>query len=468
MQVPGGEGVSYGGASAPPRAGASVGGLSWPSSDPVVVAGPAQTSAATGPGAGPKASASASVSGVELFGGQITVGRAELHANASATGDGASGGLGGSTASGVTVLGQAVAAVPNTSVALGDWGHAVVLEQAVVNEAGAYRGFVVGLHVTLTAAHGGLPAGTEILVGYAEAAAQAPPSPAPPPPEQPSGGSSGGDGSSGSDGDGAGSSGDGDGDGTSGDGGGGASIPKEPTEPPPGARPSEPPAIVRDPPPGVQPQITGAGYVFPVYGAASFSDDFAAARATTGWHHGNDIFAPLGAPILAVADGTLFSVGWNGVGGHRLWLRDRQGNEYYYAHLSAFSPLAENGAQVEAGDVLGFVGTSGDAQGTPPHLHFEIHPAGLLGLGYDGVVNPYPYLVAWYARRDAGEISADVPVSVPQAPSAVVGWQDISAASGIVPGAVEEAWAAPLLLGEATGLTLPPERPQLVGRDPGF
>jgi hypothetical protein len=225
---------------------------------------------------------------------------------------------------------------------------------------------------------------------------------------------------------------------------------------------------VRDPPPDLRPQITGAGYVFPVYGPASFTDDFAAARASTGWHHGNDIFAPLGAPVLAVADGTLFSVGWNTIGGHRLWLRDRQGNEYYYAHLSAFSPLAADGAQVEAGDVVGFVGATGDAVGTPPHLHFEIHPAALLGLGYDGVVNPYPYLVAWNARRDAGEVAAGQVASAPQAASAVLGWQDISSASGITPGAVQRAYDAPLLLGEATGLTLPPERPALVGREPGF
>ena len=101
-----------------------------------------------------------------------------------------------------------------------------------------------------------------------------------------------------------------------------------------------------------------------------------AARAGVGWHHGEDIFAPLGAPLLAVADGTVFSVGWNDLGGYRLWLRDRQGNQFYYAHLSAFSPLARNGNEVHAGDVVGFVGNTGDAQSTPYHLHFEIHPVG--------------------------------------------------------------------------------------------
>jgi len=147
----------------------------------------------------------------------------------------------------------------------------------------------------------------------------------------------------------------------------------------------------------VTPPLDPKGYVFPVYGQSSFGDTYGAARGDVsgGWHHGDDIFAPLGAPLLAVAHGTVFSVGWNKVGGWRLWLRDDKGWEYYYAHLSAYSPLAVNGAIVNAGDVLGFVGDTGDAKGTPFHLHFEVHPVGLLGLGYDGAVDPTSYLDAW-------------------------------------------------------------------------
>ena len=74
-----------------------------------------------------------------------------------------------------------------------------------------------------------------------------------------------------------------------------------------------------------------------------------------------------------MADGTVFSVGWNDIGGYRLWLRDQGGNEFYYAHLSAYSPFAVNGRQVKAGTVLGFMGNTGDASTTPYHLHFEIH-----------------------------------------------------------------------------------------------
>jgi murein DD-endopeptidase MepM/ murein hydrolase activator NlpD len=147
--------------------------------------------------------------------------------------------------------------------------------------------------------------------------------------------------------------------------------------------------------------LAGGGYVFPIAGEASFSDSFGLPRPTT-WHHGIDVFAAHGTPLVAVADGTLFNVGWNDVGGERLWLRDAAGNEFYYAHLSGYSPLARDGAVVRAGDVIGFVGDTGDAKGTPAHLHFEIHPPDLSDQGYDGVVNPYPYLVAWRAGVAAG------------------------------------------------------------------
>src|SRR4029077_6906629 len=80
-------------------------------------------------------------------------------------------------------------------------------------------------------------------------------------------------------------------------------------------------------PPTVTPKLTSGGYVFPVYGPSGYGDTFGAPRGDVsgGWHHGDDIFAPLGAPILAVASGTVFSVGWNEIGGWRLWLRDSGG-----------------------------------------------------------------------------------------------------------------------------------------------
>jgi murein DD-endopeptidase MepM/ murein hydrolase activator NlpD len=199
-------------------------------------------------------------------------------------------------------------------------------------------------------------------------------------------------------------------------------------------------------PEGLDVRLTSGGYVFPIYGPVGFSDTFGAGRATTGWHHGEDIFAPLGAPVLAVTDGTVFSVGWNDVGGLRVWLRDRDGNEFYYAHLSAFSQLAVNGNQVEAGDVLGFVGNTGDAEHTPYHLHFEIHPSSLLHKGYDGVTNPYRYLVAWQRLSDVAITgvagwAAPIPpgAKAPRPGAILLQVTDISRANGLDPASLRRA-----------------------------
>ena len=144
-------------------------------------------------------------------------------------------------------------------------------------------------------------------------------------------------------------------------------------------------------------------------------------------------------------------MGWNDVGGYRLWLRDTQGNQFYYAHLSAFSPLAQNGAEVKAGDVVGFMGNSGDAAGTPYHLHFEIHPLGMLHMGYDGVVSAYPYLVAWRrcrghrlpGRRGLGA-AANATATAPKPGAILLQVSDISTASGLRPGSVARAFVAPV------------------------
>jgi hypothetical protein len=167
-----------------------------------------------------------------------------------------------------------------------------------------------------------------------------------------------------------------------------------------------------------------------------------------------------------VAHGTVFSVGWNKIGGWRLWLRDDRGWEYYYAHLSAYSPLAVNGAVVEAGDVLGFVGNTGDAQGTPYHLHFEVHPVQLLGLGYDGAVDPTKYLDAWRRLEDVrfdaatGWMPSNA-ASAPKAGAILLQSSDISSASGLDPASLQRAIAPSATEGEG-GLLQPRAQPPAV------
>ena len=154
--------------------------------------------------------------------------------------------------------------------------------------------------------------------------------------------------------------------------------------------------------PDVTPKLTAAHYVFPVYGPSAYSDTFGAARADVsgGWHHGDDIFAPLGAPILAVADGTVFSVGWNDVGAGASGCATRRGTSSTTRTSPPTPRSPSTAARVHAGDVLGFVGNTGDAATTPSHLHFEVHPVSLLFLGYDGAVNPTKYLDAWRRLED--------------------------------------------------------------------
>jgi len=150
--------------------------------------------------------------------------------------------------------------------------------------------------------------------------------------------------------------------------------------------------------------VPGLGYkprhfVFPVDGGASFVDTYGAGRNDIydGWHHGDDLFAPLGTPIVAVARGTLSLVGWNELGGWRVWLTDNKGNSFYYAHLAGYARWILTHRHVRAGQVIGFLGRTGDAYTTEPHLHFEVHPhqPAFVKLGYDGAVDPSTYLQKW-------------------------------------------------------------------------
>lgn len=405
--VPGQGGAFAGSISAPPSGAVSGDGFAYPADAPVVSTGALSARASSSSAKlGSSASAAAEVSSVSIFGGEITAATVSAGASATATATAGTGDFPAAGVTGLVALGQTVAASPGSHVALGDWGYADVLAQSPtpgsISGAPSYQGAMTALAISLTTDHGGLPAGSRILIGYAEVAALGT-NPVPPPPPPPTTTSE---------------------------------LRQEPEpEPKPvlqvakktaeaparvgkvsATRPKKaPPAppepleaapggaglpVIHTPPLSEQPKLTAGRYVFPVYGPSSYTNTFGAPRADVVWHHGDDIFAPLGAPVLAVADGTIFSVGWNHLGGYRVWLRDRQGNQFYYAHLSAYSPVAVNGRKVTAGTVLGFVGATGDAVGTPYHLHFEIHPVSLIHLGYDGAVDPTPYLDAWKHVQD--------------------------------------------------------------------
>jgi murein DD-endopeptidase MepM/ murein hydrolase activator NlpD len=134
---------------------------------------------------------------------------------------------------------------------------------------------------------------------------------------------------------------------------------------------------------GSNPRAAGDGYldtiICPVLGGSAYGDTWGAPRSGGRRHQGVDMLAPTGTPLQAVVAGTLVQ-GTNRLGGVVVTLHGVNGNRYYYAHLSAYEGLA---GPVTQGQVIGYVGDTGNAVGTP-HLHFEIHP-------HEGVaVNPYP------------------------------------------------------------------------------
>jgi hypothetical protein len=147
--------------------------------------------------------------------------------------------------------------------------------------------------------------------------------------------------------------------------------------------------------------------VFPVLGEAEFTNDFGAPRPQ-GPHQGIDILAPRHALALAAEPGRVRFYTGSQRGGCMLYLDGRSGTTYLYIHLNndlterndnrggctsgvTFPRGLKTGARVAAGQLIGYVGDSGDADGVHPHLHFELHPHG------GRAANPYRYLLA--ARR---------------------------------------------------------------------
>ncbi len=377
---------------------------SYPGDGSVVVTGGIKVTTTTTEAKTASGNAAAAAANVSLFEGEITADSVTAHASAATNAGSAGGAFGGTGVVHLQALGRTHAF---GSAALADWGHLTIASHRTARSALAgvksYDGISIGLDIKLTAPHGGLPAGTDIQVGYAEASAQT----APP------------------------------------------VVADAGARPEPGDRPQLLPPTTGGligVPQVVEPPLTAGGYIYPVYGRNDYTDQYGSASGGSNYQHGIDLFGQLGQPLVAVADGTLFSVGWNHATGNRLWLRDRQGNQFAYSHLSAFSTLTSNGAHVRAGQVIGFMGNTGNTGGEPTHLHFEVHPVSLLFLGQDGAVDPAPYLAAWHRLASlafpvATGWAPSVPgtIKAPEPGAVLTGSSDISTESGLDPAALRRA-----------------------------
>jgi len=161
--------------------------------------------------------------------------------------------------------------------------------------------------------------------------------------------------------------------------------------------------------------------LFPMEQRVSWTDTFGAPRSGGRTHAGNDLLVPKMTPLLAVVDGRLDWLNltgklstYNSLPYYNILLRGDDGNDYFYIHLNndtpgtddgkggvqyAYAPGVTNGTRVKAGDVIGYVGDSGNAEDTAPHLHFEIHLGGYVSAGTGqtrtpSAIDPYPSLKA--------------------------------------------------------------------------
>jgi murein DD-endopeptidase MepM/ murein hydrolase activator NlpD len=340
-----------------------------------------------------------SLSDVSLLGGAVTADSIELVATADAGASSADAAADTSYVTGLAVDGQPVSAEDQSApITVPDVGSLTVLTAAVGASAPSPSATITGLTLVLDQQVGDLPAGSVVTVGRAVASADAAtarelqkiaarttgPTPLPAPQPTPTktsraktkhtthaatgrGGSSTGSSS-----------------------GGGGSVAGMPA-------PAPPTKAVLDRFPGA---------VFPVRGKFEFADTFGAYRADVKGHRheGNDIFAKMGTPIVAVLAGTI-EYSTHGIGGNNARLTDAAGDYFYYAHMVHFAAGLHSGDHVAKGQVIGYVGETGDAAGTSPHCHFEIHPDG------GPAVDPYPYLEAWRAAAAGVPAAAGTPIA---------------------------------------------------------
>jgi murein DD-endopeptidase MepM/ murein hydrolase activator NlpD len=133
--------------------------------------------------------------------------------------------------------------------------------------------------------------------------------------------------------------------------------------------------------------IKSPAYLFPVasYTNSAIQSLWGAQRdGGARSHEGIDIFAKRGTPVVAATSGRVTYTGEKGLGGKQVWLRDsRRGQSLYYAHLDSIKPIS---GSVKVGDTLGFVGNTGNARTTPPHLHFGIYK------NFEGAIDPLSFV----------------------------------------------------------------------------
>ncbi len=116
-------------------------------------------------------------------------------------------------------------------------------------------------------------------------------------------------------------------------------------------------------------------------GARQIADTWHAQRGTDRLHQGQDIFAPRGTPVYSATEGYVFRLGENSLGGNTVSVLGAGGRVYYYAHLDKHAADLAAGKFVTPETIIGYVGSTGNAQGTPPHLHFGVYTM-------SGAINP--------------------------------------------------------------------------------
>lgn len=151
---------------------------------------------------------------------------------------------------------------------------------------------------------------------------------------------------------------------------------------------------------GARRTVSSAQLLVPVSGiaATALSDTYDDPRGGGRVHEALDIMAPAGTPVLATADGTIEKLFESDNGGLTIYQFDPTRTWcYYYAHLQRYAPGIEEGDTVRRGEVIGYVGSTGNANPAAPHLHFGVYLLGEQKRWWKGTpVNPYPLL-----RRDA-------------------------------------------------------------------